>query len=268
MTTTTTTVQKWASSSLGDQSLMFRVVGTLEYVSALRHLDAFLSTATSEEIAAADKLISARPEFTVYTQLANRFRQGSDTPFVSTGRAAIPRKGLMWVVALARLEAGAILGTFTTHGSPFEVVGPSQWGKPSYHDLLMDGAQTHVMALANDPNIRMVEMKLPGTEMLSYIRRLNLARSMLSAAARSNASGLSLQEWSQLEAQDRQLRNLRDRLSIRVNKYVASLNSKRVDRTVTEKQIETAQACATQLAAEQRELAAGTARVQTFAVRR
>lgn len=270
MLTTTTTIQKWGATSAENQSLVYRVVGTLEYISSLRHLDAFLRSATSEELAAAEKLISARPEFTVYTRISNRFRLGTDAQAASPGggRGAVPKKGLMWVVALARLEVGAILGTFTTHASPFEVVGPTQWELPAYQELLMDGAQTHVMALANDPNVRMVEMKLPGTEMLTYIRRLNLARAMLSAAARSNASALSPLEWSQLEAQDRQLLNMRDRFAFRVNKYVASLNSTNVNKTVTEKQIESVEACASQLIGERRELAAGTARVQTFVVKR
>lgn len=89
-------------------------------------------------------------------------------------------------------EAGAILGTFTTLPSPFEVVGPTKWEMAAYRELLMDGAQTHYWAIANDPNAPSSNtatdfLRAPGPEMLAYIRRLNLARSMLNAAAMSNA---------------------------------------------------------------------------------
>ena len=173
----------------------------------------------------------------------------------------------MWVVALARIEAGAILATFTTLPSPFEIVGPSQWEMPAYKELLMDGAQTHFLALANDVNVGAVATKLPGTETLAYIRRLNLARAMLNAAARSNAQELSLSEWLQLEAQDRQLLAMRNRLSLKVSRYVATLNSTSVNKTMTEQQRTNVAACILQLAGEQRELAAGTAKVQTFSVK-
>lgn len=175
------------------------------------------------------------------------------------------KTGLMWVVALARLEAGGILATFSTHANPFEVVGPTHWEMPAYRELLMDGAQTHFWALANDPNVAAVAMKIPGTEMLSYIRRVNLARSMLSAAARSNAQALSPIEWSQLTAQDSQLLSMRNQYSFRVKKYLASLNSYSKEAISSNgKEYTNVSACGKQLAGEARELAAGTAWIQVI----
>lgn len=251
-----------------DESVLVRVVGTFEYLSSLRNLDAFLSSASSEELAAADKFVTARPQFTVYTQLADRFRQGSASqPLQLDRQTAAQKKGLMWVVALARLEAGAILGTFTKLPAPFETVGPTRWELPAYKELLMDGAQTHFLALNNDANVAIVARKIPDTEMLSYIRRLNLARSMLSAAARSNAQELSPEDWLQVQSQDRQLLLTLGRFSQRVNGYVASLNNTNVSKTTSERIKSEVIACGAQLAGEQRELAAGTARVRTFTVK-
>lgn len=95
-------------------------MGTLEYLSALRNLDAFINAASPEELAAADRFVAARPQFTVYSRIADRFRQvQSALPSAGTSDDAAKKRGLIWVVALARLEAGAILGTFSTNSSPF-----------------------------------------------------------------------------------------------------------------------------------------------------
>ncbi|HQR08105.1 MAG TPA: hypothetical protein PLN21_14850 [Gemmatales bacterium] len=259
----TRTLERWGAVSTGEPSLISRVVGTLEYLSALRNLDAFLQAASREELAAADKFVSSRPQFTVFTQLADRFKQGPGTAQTSpAAQQASQKRGLMWVVALARLEAGAILATFTTLSTPFEMVGPTKWELPAYKELLMDGAQTHYLALANDSNVATVALKLPDTETLAYIRRLNLARSMLSAAARSNAAELSPHDWSELEVEDRQLLATRDRFVLRVNK---SLNSySKESKTITGEQYTTMKTCILALRGEQVELAAGTAWKQTI----
>ncbi len=269
MLTTTTTIQKWGGITPENQSSIYRAVGTLEYISALRNLDAFLRSASREEITAADKIVSSHPQFAVYTGLANQ-SHGSSGTLVSwrSGQSPSKKQGLMWVVALARLEIGSIVGTFTVLPSPFEIVGPSQWEMPAYKDLLMDGAQTHFKALANDTNLASVALKIPGTEMLAYIRRLNLARAMLSAAARSNAQELSPQDWTQLVAQDAQLLAVRDRFSLRVNRYLAALNSySKETKTITGEEYTQVNACTRQLIGERRELAAGTAKAQTFSVK-
>ncbi|MFT3878832.1 MAG: hypothetical protein QM703_04120 [Gemmatales bacterium] len=91
-------------------------------------------------MAAIDKLVASRPQFMVYSQLANRFQKGTNGSSATSQNGAA-RKGLTWVVALARLEAGAILATFTTIPAPFEIVGPSQYEMPAYKELLMDGAK-------------------------------------------------------------------------------------------------------------------------------
>lgn len=268
MKTFTRTVDSWGAITPEDQSLLFRAVGTFEYHTSLRNLDAFLSSASSEEVAAADKIVSSRPQFTIYTRLADRFRTGQESPQLSLERqAASQKKGLMWVVALARLELGAALGIFTRTPSPFEIVGPTRWEAAAYKELLMDGAQTHYLALTQDANVSLVLRKIPDTEILAYIRRLNLARSMLDAAARSNAQDLLSGDWAQLQAQDRQMLSTLNLYSAKVNKYLASLNFNKTTTTTEEQQISKVKACLSQLAGEQRELSAGTAKVRTFSLK-
>jgi hypothetical protein len=258
-----------------DESLTYRVVGNLEYISALRNLDAFLKNATQEEIQAADEIVKSRPQFAVFSQLAERFRPGNAPPAAGTTGSAdsksqsrFPeRRGLMWVVALARLEAGAIIGTFTTIPAPFEVVGPTEYEMPAYKELLMDGAQMHFWGLANDSHLPDVTKSIPGTEMLAYLRRLNLARKMLSAAVRSNAKELTPPQWTQVVEQDQKLLELRDGFEATITAYVISLNRVSQSSSSNTSKVNSVGACGAQLAGERAELRAGTASVQTFDVK-
>lgn len=249
-----------------DESLVYRVVGSLEYVSALRNLDAFLKDATQDELKAADEIVRSRPQFAVYSQLAERFRPGNGpgSAELKTQSRSPERRGLIWVVALARLEAGAIIGTFTTIPAPFEVVGPTQYEMPAYKELLMDGAQMHFWGLANDAHLPDVTKSIPGTEMLAYLRRLNLARKMLSAAVRSNAKELAPQEWVQVVEEDQKLLELRDGFEATITAYVISLNRVSQSSSTSTSNRNSVGACGAQLAGERAELRAGTATVQTF----
>lgn len=250
-----------------DQTLIYRVIGTLEYLSALRHLDAFVNTATTEELAAAERIVSSRPQFTMYTKLADSTRAGPGARPKSavSDQKAGQRKGLKWVVALARVEAGAILATFTKMPSPFEIVGPSRWEMPAYKELLLDGAQTHFWGLVNDPYVKVVAMKVPDAELLAYIRRLTLARAMLNAAARSNAPDLSAQQWTELGGEEQQLVTLQNAFSLRVQNYLASLKTSSTSQSVDDfDKIRFSKICGSQLAGIQTEMLAGTAHMAVF----
>jgi hypothetical protein len=254
-----------------DQTLIYRVVGTLEYLSALRHLDAFLNVATAEELAAADRIVSSRPQFTVYTKLADSTRAGPSAKPSSPAldQKAGQRKGLKWVVALARVETGAILATFTQVPSPFEVIGPSRWEMPAYKELLLDGAQTHFWGLMNDPYVKVVAMKAPDADLLAYIRRLTLARAMLSAAARSNAPDLTAQQWNELGGEEQQLVTLQNAFSQRVQNYLASLKTSSASQSVDDfDKIRFSKICGTQLAGIQAEMLSGTAQMAVFKTRK
>lgn len=248
-------------------------MGSLEYISALRNLDSFLKNATQDELKAADEIVRSQPQFTLYSLLAERFRPAVGGAPASSVNAARPsrsveRRGLMWVVALARLEAGGILGTFTSVPAPFEVVGPTEYEMPAYQELLMDGAQMHFWGLVHDERLREIAKSIPDTEMLAYIRRLNLARKMLSAAVRSNAKDLSPQEWAQVVEQDEEMLKLRDGFSATVTAYVIAANASSRTSNTRSSRKDVVEACGAQLAGERAELAAGTAKVQTFDVKR
>ena len=95
------------------------------------------------------------------------------------------RLGLAWMTALARVEVGAMLATFGNVRDPFGQAPPSRFDIDQYRTLILDGARYHYhsirsdghleIAMKNDPVLNLVPM-------LSAIRRLVLARSMLHSA--------------------------------------------------------------------------------------
>ncbi len=270
MSQVNSTVQRWGAITNDNQTIVHRVVGTLEYFSALRNLDAFMQIASEDEVEAADRIVSSRPQYDIHTNIAARFQDSANTQLQTPNRASsVVQRGLKWVIALARVEAGAILATFTAVTSPFEIVAPTRWEQSAYQELLMDGAQTHFLALGNDANFPIVASKTPDTETLAYLRRISLARAMLMAAARSNMHNLSAQNWSQLVAQDKQLLEYGNQITNKVRQYVASLNSaKAYNGTLQSNELKSMLLNGCGLIQAQNELAAGKAKVQTFDFRK
>lgn len=179
-----TTVNKSLTPS--DNRQVARLVGFLEYGQSLSKLDDLVNAASKEELEAFDALVAARPEFAVYTNLSRRLEKGQSTlrePANEEGK--FERRGLRWVTALARIEFGAMLAAFTSVPNPFENIANVNFDQAEYRNLLLDGARVHYWALYNDPALRNVLQNAPlGSQMLSYSRRLKLARALLSTAAR------------------------------------------------------------------------------------
>ena len=266
METTTKTFESAARLTPGDKSLILRVVGFLEYAMALKQLDEFVNRAYPDELKAADELVGEREEFTVYSNLRGRLQRGPSTlaPVAASAADTGGRKGLAWVMALARVELGGILGTFSGHPSPFEAVKPTAFDLPAYRDLLLDGAQTHVWALVNDPQVALVAKSTPNTRMLAYIRRLNLVRMFLHAAVMANANQITRPQAEEAVAQESQLTKLRDQFSASVLGYLTLMNQRQTASDTNTTSREVMEACGKQLRREVSSLQKGTATSQTF----
>lgn len=175
------------------------MVGYLEYGQALRNLDQLLNLLSPKELEAVDRLVASRDEFTVFTNLSRRFSQMAAAQEQPSASDYNGQRGLAWVMALARIELGAMLAGFTNVPEPLMNVGPSQFERDAYWQLLQDGATTHYWALASDPALPEVTKMSPArTEVLSYSRRLVIARSMLRAAVQlgiDRYNPLQLRQW-------------------------------------------------------------------------
>ncbi|HUG89859.1 MAG TPA: hypothetical protein VML55_03435, partial [Planctomycetaceae bacterium] len=127
-----------------DPRLIFRLVGFIEYGAAVELLERFVSTASREELELADELVRERPEFAVYTNLSRHIEGATflrEQP--RHARDDFCRRGLDWVLGLARVEVGALLAGFTSHPRPFGAVAPQTYGVEAYRELLVDGLRTH-----------------------------------------------------------------------------------------------------------------------------
>ena len=231
---------------------------------ALRYFDELLKRVTEEELQAIDEFIAENDAFTVYTNLSRRFekRPGTLTDVPTSETDTFERRGLKWVMGLARVEYASIPAAFTTTIDPFVAVAPSAFELPAYKSLLMDGVRTHYWALAGDPGVRKVTRTSPSNPVvLAYSRRLGLVRKMLTAAAKVGMSEMVPSQYRELASWKRDLDQLHGGLLMVINAYMTSLSR---SKTVTESEREFAVACGMQLAGEQMELKAGTAKVIRF----
>jgi hypothetical protein len=258
----TVTQQSAAWVNPADNSLVFRVVGFLEYGAALNNLDALVASASPQELQAIDAILQDRPEFTVFVNIASRVQRLPST-LVPTS-AAEPRRGLAWVLALARAELGGMVATFGQHPSPFAAVRPTTLELDAYRAILLDGSQTHYWALVNDPQLAKVAKSVPDTQMLAYIRRLNAVRHFLRAGANGYSKELKPPQVAEILAEDQRLGSLRQDFVATVADYLAAMTYSQSSTQTTSDGKVMARACSAQLGGEAAELRLGTAKVQTF----
>lgn len=183
----TTTVTSYAQAYLpkSDPNRIYRIVGFLEYSMALRYLDQLALTVSEEESSAIDEIIKSEPEFKVYTNLSRRLQLAPSSLAEQPQREQddFSRHGFKWITALARVEVGGMLASFTSHPAPFAAVAGKGYDALEYMELLVDGARTHYWALANDAQFKSVVRKFtPTAQSLTYLRRLNLANAFIKAA--------------------------------------------------------------------------------------
>ncbi len=262
--TTTETAQSGVTKE--DQSLIFRVVGFLEYVTALRYLDPLVRNATAEERDALDQLIQEYPEFAVYTNLAARYQTGGIN-------AAAPhqvgdddrRSGLRWVLALARVEVGGILATFAQMPYPFVSVSPTDYEMEAYRDLLMDGARMHYLSLTKDPMLQRAAQSIPGRTMFMYIRRLRVATAFIEAAGGSNAADLTPLQQAEIATRRQELRALAAMFAEQIADYLAATQNIRQQQSGASVWTRESRAlCAGMMLGEREGLTQGTAKMLQF----
>lgn len=243
-----------------------RLVGFHEYGHALDHLDRLVSMCEEEDIVAIDKILDDHHEFDLFVKLPDGFRPGT-----SDGSEELRdhrRRGLAWVIALARVEFGAMVAGFTTHPNPYQLVQPSSLEYAETLQLLLEGVEGHFRALNDAGTTDAQTKKLYGDNQikstLAKARRVRIARVMLQALEKVDLANYSERQTIELTAVQRELnrqqKDLRDMITI----WLAERKSRQ--KTVSSSSFENkfVNACGIQLAAERRELEAGTATVTNF----
>jgi len=176
---------------------LYRLVGFIEYGKALELLDEFVREASSKEFDIADQVVRDHDEFLIYTNLSRKIEQPSSLTERDPADE-FAHLGLIWVLALARVELGTMLAGFADIEHPFQSTPPKLPLKPiqstpsklplkpdkerirtvkpldaesrsrksgeytnypdAYGEMLTDALRTHYWALMQDPEIREYEL--------------------------------------------------------------------------------------------------------------
>jgi hypothetical protein len=202
-----------------NSKLVQRLVAYYEYQQALRRFGALLQRATPKDLKTIDEIIAERREFTIFTNLSRRLEKGKSTLTEKPKKPGdnFKRQGLAWVVALARVEVAAMLAGFTRTKRPFEKVGATRFDLPAYGEMLLDGLRTHYWSLAADPRLRDVTRgRLTLGQLLTYSRRLLLARSFHDAVVRIGKGTFNNAQQAELKTWGRNLEKLHGKILSRV----------------------------------------------------
>lgn len=199
--------------------MIYRVVGFIEYGNAMALLDGFVRAASDKELRIADGIVKDRPEFTVYTNLARRIEKASrlsEQP--KSPRDNFARYGLEWVMALARIELGAMFAGFTSHPRPFHLVAPATlsnerkrtvYGAAAFAEMLLDGLRTHYWALEQDPAVaNYIGGGVPPSHLVTYARRATVARHFVTAAKELLGNRLDGAQLAEINSYDGQFTRL------------------------------------------------------------
>lgn len=195
-----------------------RLVGYDEYVKALAHFDELLDKATPDELRVADEIVRESPAFAIYTNLSRGVERA---PSAVTEAPRQPgdrfrREGLAWVVALARVEVGAILSLCTSVPRPFETVVPTKYEQAAYLELLRDGARTHYWTIRFDPEVTRVLRQAYDERLLAYLNRVILAREFVHTAAKLGKPTDSRAEFEVWQSWDADLDDIHDALADKI----------------------------------------------------
>ncbi len=239
MKITQTTVQnQYQSYSAKLPSLnsdeMRRLVGYLEYSRALSLLDYLVTRSTRDELALMDQIVGSRDELTVYTNISRRIPKKvasslDEPPGSSTSFA---KRGLAWMMGLARVELGAMVAGFTGQREPFAVVPPTHFDRMAYGELLLDGARTHYWSLGNDPATAVYlsyrnrqltaadkdrgRPEIQEAQAIAYGRRAALAREFVRAIQVFGRGEFTPQQTAELNAWEEELDDLVDTIAYKV----------------------------------------------------
>ena len=208
-----------------DSRMANRIVGFLEYRMALANFEALLSMVDEYELKAIDELVSEKEEFAVYTNLSRllELRPSSLSEHRASENDNFKRRGFAWVIALARVEVGAIMASHTNVPRPFAIVGPGRYEAGAYLELILDGARTHYAALARDPNLRRMKRISPrNTQVLAYSRRMVLALSMLRNAMQAGSGHYNVQQVAELNVARKELIKATEDVIANIHSYLQS----------------------------------------------
>ncbi len=195
-----------------------RLVGYYEYMRALSILDALANRLSPEELKVLEDIVQERDEFSVYTNISRRLERGAGP----LSEPAIPgddfnRRGLGWMMALARVELGAMVAGFTDRPKPFAVLPPTRYEYAPFQEMMLDGLRTHYHALQNDPVTgyywslragRPATLEINEMQAIAYSRRVAIALEFAEAIQQMGQHDMTPAQQAQVAAWKKDLEEL------------------------------------------------------------
>lgn len=173
-----------------DNTIPPRIVGTIEYSSALNFLEKLVDSSTPEQIEIYDKLIAEMPEFAFYSGMTANVNP-QPVAAVKPSKLAhsqFKKQSLAWLMALAKVELAATRSMYVPGGESFLPPANHKFGASEYYQVLLDDVAVHLNAIDKDDQFKRAikkSFKKASSATLSYLRRLKLVGSMLVALEQS-----------------------------------------------------------------------------------
>jgi len=245
-----------------------RLVGFYEYGNALADLDKLVGLASEDDMEVIDEIIADRHEFDVFLALPDSFtpETSSEVKVIKPAKASqvtgneFRQSGLAWVTALARVELGAMLAAFTEFPSPFKDVTPESFDYRNAMQLLLEGVTGHYRGLSTSTKVKEKDKNVAVENALTLSRRVRMARAMLAPLLAPGASEYNPAQAYELGEYHSDLEEGQKLAYDQIRELLA--DQRQISQSTSNSSL--LNACGAQLAAEQRELAAGTATVTHF----
>jgi hypothetical protein len=245
-----------------------RLVGFHEYGHALDHLDKLTDMCDEEDIVAINQILADRPEFDLFVAMPDGI-QKEGSPSEGREREEDRRSGLEWVIGLARVEFGAMVSGFSSHPDPYQWVQPKSIAYTATLQLLLEGVAGHYQALKNSAQIDEQLGKIYDDQVKSALakaRRVRIARMMLHTLGKAGLETYTGAQAERLGLVQNDLDRTQNEMRRVIRAFLSAWTLRETTTSISQREV--AIACRAQLAAEQRELAAGTATVTHFPVDR
>ena len=175
-----------------EDSIPYRLVGSYEYDRALKLLTGLIAKSTPEEIQVYDQMLQKRAEFSFLNGLALKLKQRPSMAKASSDdrqkfEDKFKKKGLAWMMALAKIELAATKSLYGKEKLPFETMHVSDFDRKEFLQLLADDAMAHLRSLKDEALFKVVlnRKTMPDSNTVAYLRRLKLVKDMLESLARA-----------------------------------------------------------------------------------
>ncbi|MDE0816440.1 MAG: hypothetical protein OSA92_02195 [Pirellulaceae bacterium] len=209
-----------------DPSDAYQIVGYQEYANALNHLVPLVQNANAEQLEAYNEIVSELDEFSVYVNLSRRFSRLAGTPLAQRYKQSqlhefpqgptddFRRRGIGWVLALARLEHGAVEVGYQDSANPFSLNNLTAIERMPFAELLLDGVRSHYWTMSSQPVtyqlIKGQVTKVSDRTALAHGRRAVMVQQMLEVLDKVAGNTFKPAQRNELQSWHRELSTVRE----------------------------------------------------------